>query len=289
MKKYIITSFVVIISILSCKKNGESQIEKNVVQKNLPSFEKLYSFINNQQSSGKFMINATSPLGWKDVNTVGVTVSGAFINKATQKADAGQTNFFNGLKVEPQIDKGYNGNFNWQDGNVLFGSELKLKLTRGTAAATATAPGGEIVANFKGGYSPQVFMCSNSFPDNVSDMSGNYISGLKLKPTYKFDWNKDSLNKNGVFVYIEYDPKDPSNEKFLRANPSRISNAIIVDDIGTYTLASDLFTDFPLNCRLRVYIGRGNFQYIAQPDGTTTDMQITTLSYQHGEFFYKTN
>jgi hypothetical protein len=288
MKKYSIVYLIIAVSILSCKKNGESQIEKNIVQKDLPSFETLFNFFTSEKTSGKFSVNTSTSLGATDLDKFfQVNINGVFLDKETQQPQRGQSSFFNNIEVEARSEVTYNKDLNWEIGKNLFGTELKLKLSR--AAYALPSPGGvpDTVSNFNGGYSPKVFVCTNSFPDNAVDGSFNYVSGTKLKPAYKFDWNKDTLNKNGVFVYIEYDPKDPSNAQFLSAYPTRISNAIIVNDIGTYTLASDLFTGFPLNSRLRVYIGRGNFQFIVQTDGTKTDMQLSVLTYQHGEFFYK--
>ena len=254
MKKYITVIVVLATTILACKKNAASDIEKNVVVKNLPTFESLYK-LETATTSGKFMVSAYMPLGATDLSTsCEITISGVFLNKATQKPEIGQDNYFNNVKVEcAPSNWGYGKQLNWDNGKELFGSQLNLKFKRG-APNSNNAVGGDTVLNLNGGYSPEAFICSNSFPESSMFSNGTYRSGTRLKPTYTFNWNKDTLNQNGVFIYLEYDPNDPNNASFVSANPERISNAIIVDDNGSYTLSSDLFTDLPLNSRLRIYI-----------------------------------
>lgn len=292
MKKYIIILIAVLTNLSSCKKNTEFQgIEKNVVKKNLPSFESLFNYASANNTSGKFMLTTNSHLGSKDLNKFFVVnINGAFLNKSTQQNEAGQANSFNNITVEPNQPLpeqvyGYYKNFNWADAGNLFGTKLNLRLHRGSAPSFA----GDTAVNYNGGYSPRVFVCSNNFLENATTTDGDYVNGTRMNPTFTFNWNKDSLNQNGVFVYVEYDPGNLGNADFQLTHPNREANAVMVDDNGTYTLTSELFVDIPLNARLNVYIGRGNFEYIKQVDGTLTDMQLTVLTYQYGEFFYKNN
>ncbi len=292
MKKNITIIIASLVILMSCKKNGDSQqFEKNVVKKDLPSFASLFSYATDNNTSGKFMITTSSVLGNTDLNKFfEININGAFLNKSNQQNEAGQTNYFNSIKVEPNEMKpgqvhGYYKNFNWSEAGELFGTNLNLKLQRGATASF----GGDTVVNYNGGYSPKVFICTNNFMENGMASDGEYFSGSKLNPTFTFNWNKDSLNQNGVFVYLEYDPDDFGNQTIKNSFPTRQANGVMVEDNGTYTLTSEMFVDIPLNSRLNVYIGRGNFEYIRQLDGTVTDMQMTVLTYQNGGLFYKTD
>ncbi len=288
--KYIILSFAVCSLAISCNKNSE-KFEKNVVRKNLPTFESLYKFVTDNNTSGNFMLETNTGLGNKDLNTYfTVHLSGAFIEKNTRQNSIGQTNYFNEIKIEPNIMKPgevycYDKNLQWNEGGRLFGTQLNLKLHKGEANSAA----GDTAVDYNGGYSPQVFVCSNNFAEAETTTDFHYIKGTTLKPTFTFTWNKDTLNQNGVFVYLEYDPNGYGNESLKASYPNKEASAIIVDDNGSYTLTNELFEDVPLNARMSVRIGRGNFSYIKQTDGSVTDMQMTVLTYQSGEFFYKTN
>lgn len=291
MKKYIIIS-ILISSIISCKKNGDTtQFEKNIVHNNLPTFASLYKYATDNNTSGKFMLTTNTALGNTDLNKFfEININGAFLEKSSQQNEAGQTNYFNNIKVDPNEMKpgqvqGYYKLFSWNEAGELFGTEINLKLHRGAAPTLV----GDTAINYNGGYSPKVFVCSNNFMENVITNSGEYVRGTKLMPSFTFKWNKDSLNLNGVFVYVEYDPNGIGNEILKTSYPNRAANGVMVDDNGIYTLTSELFVDIPLNARLSVRIGRGNFSYIKQLDGRVTDMQMSVLTYQYGEFFYKTN
>jgi hypothetical protein len=233
------------------------------------------------------MITGTTPFG-VNKETLGtflsININGVFLEKASQRPEVGGKNIFNGIEINPKADFGYYKDLNFEEGKILFGKNLKLTLNRGARRITE---GGDTVANFNGNYVPNIFYSTNNFSDRVVDENSLYTSGVTLKPNYTFSWNEDPNNNNGVFVYIEYDPKDPSNESFANAYPVHLSNAIIVEDNGTYTLSSELFDDFPVNSRLRVYMGRGNYGFITALDGSTSNMTMTALSYQFGEFFYK--
>lgn len=282
MKKITVISFL-LFSIIGCKKSLQLEIEKNVVQHNIPSFESLINFTDDSNVSGKFMIATSSPLREKNATNLKIHINGAFINKNTKSAESGSTNSFNGIEINcNQTDYSYDKILNWEVGKILFGKNLKMILRKNSSNFIA-----DTVVNFNGGYIPEIFICSNNFQDGVTNQNSQYVNGDKLRPTYVFNWNADSLNRNGVFIYVEYNPKFYGNEAFLNTNPNRVSNAIFVDDNGSYKLTSELFDDIPLNSVVEVYIGRGNFGYITTENGTLSDMQITALSYQYNQFFYK--
>jgi hypothetical protein len=290
--KNIILIIALFIGLVSCNKNKNTeQFEKNIVRNELPSFESLYKFATDKNTSGNFLIATNTGLGNTDLETYSdVQINGTFLEKNSQQNEAGQTSFFNGIGVEPNVMKpgevyGYNRNFKWSDAGKLFGTQLSLKLHRGAAASFA----GDTAIDYNGGYSPKVFVCSNNFEEGLTTTTGQYVRGTKVKPSFTFTWNKDSLNLNGVFVYVEYDPNGLGNETLKTSYPNREANGVMVDDNGSYTLTSELFADIPLNARLSFRLGRGNFSYIKQLDGSTTDMQMSVLTYQSGEFFYKTN
>ena len=294
MKKYSYIVFLLLSTFISCnKKNLLDNNEKYVVKKNLPSYQSLFNYITDNKISGSFILQTNAPLGYKDLsNHFVINVNGAFINKTTHQNEEGKTNFFNGIPVEPAVIKpgevfSYYKNFNYSDAGRLFGNELKLKLHRLILPQFTSSI--DTAIDYNGGYSPEIFVSTNNFEENSSNSNGEYISGTKVKPSFTFQWNKDSLNHNGVFIYLEYEPENFGNSLIKTSYPDRKANGIIVDDNGTYTLPDDLFEELPLNARLSVYIGRGNFEYIKQQDGTITDMQMTVLTYQFGELYYKTN
>lgn len=286
MKNKLIISCAISLAIVSCKKNSASDIEMNVIQKNLPSIESMYSFFTNQNTSGKFLIETNTSIGNNSLEIKTIHLNGAFINKNTQEREFGQTNSFDNIELSPTADGGYDKNISWNEGKNLFGKNLSLILRKGSANLVGTA---DTVINFNGGYVPKLFACTNYFQDGVSDQNMHYVSGTKMRPAFTFNWDKDTLNKNGVFVFIEYDPSTYGNESLSIANPNKASNAILVPDNGSYTLTSDMFEDVPLNARINVQIGRGNFGFIKNTDGTVTDMQMVALTYQQSSFYYKTN
>ncbi len=290
--KNIILIVALFSALVSCNKNKNTeQFEKNIVRKNLPTFASLYEYATDNNTSGKFLLTTNTGLGNTDLETsFEVHINGAFLEKGSQQNTEGQTNYFNNIKVEPNVMRpgevfGYDKHFKWSEAGKLFGTQLSLKLHRGAAASLV----GDTAINYNGGYSPKVFVCSNNFAEALTSTSGLYVKGTTVKPSYTFTWNKDSLNQNGVFVYVEYDPNGLGNETLKTSYPNREANGVIVDDNGAYTLTSELFADIPLNARVSIRIGRGNYSYMTQADGTVTDMQMTVLTYQAGEFFYKVN
>ena len=290
--KNILLAIALLSGFISCKKNqsGE-QFEKNIVRKNLPTFEALYKYATDNKTSGKFLLTTNTGLGNKDLETFfEVHINGGFLEKNSQQNEAGQNSFFNGIQVEPNIMvpgevHGYDKHFKWSEAGRLFGTQLRLKLHRGATPSLV----GDTAIDYNGGYSPKVFVCSNNFEEGLMTTQGQYVRGTTVKPSYTFTWNQDSLNLNGVFVYVEYDPNGIGNENLKANYPNREANGLIVDDNGSITLTSEMFADIPLDARVGVRIGRGNFSYIKQVNGTVTDMQMSVLTYQSGEFFYKTN
>ena len=280
--------YAIILAIFLCSCNKENIVkEKNVVKKSLPSLESLLKFNSDKNGSGGFLINFSSAIGTKDINELTVNINGAYLNKQTQAKELGGTNYFNGLAIECSKDGNsyYNGDFSLTKGGELFGKNLNLGLNRSSSPNSV----GDSVYNYNGGYVPEIFLISNNIERTVANANFEYISGTTLQPGFRFNWNKDSLNNNGVFIYLEYNPNTIGNEAFKTRFPNQKANGVLVDDNGSYRLTSDLFDDLPLNALITVHIGRGNFQYITQTDGTVTDMQITAITYQYDNMFYKDN
>lgn len=287
MKNIILLHIAIIITLFSCKKNGDFYVQKNKVFTNLPSLGKIFGFINDQHTSGKFMINVTSPLGKTDKKYFDVDISGGFLNKETQQREAGQFVSINGLIIPHNRDNiSFSKTFDWNTGKAVLGTKISMQMVK-TGFGSFT--NSDTIKNLYGGYSPEVFVCTNNFSDNVMTDSSRYYSGTKLKPSFTFTWIPDSLNRNGVFVYLEYDPTNPANDLFKDTYPSKVANGIIVDDNGSYTLPADMFTNMPLNSRLSIYMGRGISRWILNGNGTPTDMQISSLTYQYDNLFYKTD
>jgi len=283
MKQYAI---ILAIFLFPCNKENV-RIEKNVVKKNLPSLESLLKFNSDKNGSGGFLINFSSAVGAKDISELTVNVNGAYLNKQSQAKELGGTNYFNGLALECSKDGNsyYNGDYALAKGAVLFGKNLNLGLNKSYSPNTV----GDSVYNYNGGYVPEIFLVSNNIERTVTNANAEYISGTTLQAGFRFNWNMDTLNNNGVFIYLEYNPNTIGNESFKTRFPDQKANGVLVDDNGSYRLTSDLFDDLPLNALITIHIGRGNFQYISKTDGTVTDMQITAISYQYDNMFYKEN
>lgn len=127
-----------------------------------------------------------------------------------------------------------------------------------------------------GGIQP-VYNCDWSFKNSAFLSSGKLIK-----------WDADTLNTKGVFIFIEYDPTDETNAPLVAQGfNKRISNAIWIEDDGDYNLDAELFEDIPLNAKVELRMGRGNFNYLTDNNGKISNIQVYALSYIYGSFQYK--
>lgn len=285
MKK--INLFIIILGILSsCSKNSDLPFKKGIVQKNLPSFESLFNYLNNSNVSGRFLLQSNTSLGMSDISKIPtpININGGFFasNSSTERKAGGEAKFEN-IAISCTQDPSYHKEISYDEGKLLFGKKISVSLIKPESVAQGVVSN---PATYQTNYIPQIFNCSNVFQENIAGSDGAYISGTKIAPGYQFTWNVDSENQKGVFIFFEYDPNDPINNLVKSNFPKKASNGILVDDIGSYTLTQEMFADIPLNAKLNVYMGRGNFQYLANSDGTASDVQFTAISYKYGNLYY---
>ncbi len=271
--------------LISCTKKNDLTIKSGQVQKNLPSFEYLFNYLNNNDIEGTFMVVSSTPLGFDDFTKIShpININGGFYSsKGSMVRKAGGVAKFENISISCNQDPSYNKDLTYDEGNSLFGKMLKISLIKPSELSNVVSD----PAQYQSGYVPALFTCSNIFQDASYGSNGSYISGTKINTGYQFTWNIDTANQKGVFFYFEYDPSDPANNLVKANYPTKSSNAVLVDDNGAYSVAADMFTDIPLNSRINVYMGRANFAHLTDSAGNTTDIQFTAISYKYGSLFY---
>ena len=166
--------------------------------------------------------------------------------------------------------------------NQIFGEQLNIEVL-GFKKGISTS------SELKIGYVPQKIIPTNDIQNCSLYNNGDYFSGTILKPNFKLTWEKDSLNKNGVFIYLEFDSKHLGNEKHLNNSSKIISNLIFVEDNGLYTLDEKMFEGFPSNSVIGLYMGRTNIFIFKKNRQYKTPFQLLTASSCRGDFYYKSN
>ena len=258
-------SNILFIFLFSCSKNLQVINKKNIV------FKQTYPIqnISNKNKQWNILIQ-TSSYFTENILYHNIHFTGSF--KKDNKNSISSISF-NDLSIA--IGKKYfDSTISTQSPNQIFGKNLKLKVK-------------DLQVDI--GYIPTLLNPTNNIQSTVMYTNGDYFSGVILKPNFKFTWAKDSLNKNGVFIYLEFDPKHLGNEKHINNFSKILSNLIIVDDNGSYLIDEKMFEGFPSNSLLSFYIGRTNFFNINKMDGIKTPLRLLTASYCIGDFYYKSN
>ncbi len=287
----IISLLAVIMLIMSCsKKSNTTSIQKGEVQNGIPSFQSLLSFLNNTDVNGTFILQNNTLLGQTDFSkiTTPININGTFFaSKVSKQTKAGGEVKFGKIAFNCQ-NNSYNKDISFAEGKDLFGKTIEVSLTMPTLDNPSNNLTSALLPPmvYQSNYVPQLFICTTPIETNVHDASGNYISGTKIYPGSQLSWDIDPKNEKGVFIFFEYSPNDPANQQLTSSFGNRAANGVLVEDNGYYILPADMFTDIPLNAKIDVYIGRGNFQYFENADNND-EVQFTSLTYQYGHLWYK--
>lgn len=81
----------------------------------------------------------------------------------------------------------------------------------------------------------------------------------ELKQGLKVTWNTDNLNLRGVVIWITY---KPTNQLYIIAkdNMNYITDGLVVEDNGSYTITADNLARFPINSQVTLNVLRTNFE-----------------------------
>lgn len=284
MRQYVISA-VIIFSFFSCNKDKIIELKKGVVNTGIPSIESLQAFLGSHNTGGRFVVLQNSRFGDKDQPLVTTIVNGAFKNGLTFLK--GEKSKFEDIFVEcdPAINTYYK---DVSDSAVdkFFGKRISIQLERKGESGRASQ---DYIINTETGYNPQSLICTNEHGNLVYNYDWTILSGTPISSGSYLTWNMDEKNTKGVFVFIEYDPLEYANKSMKDAGfNKRQGNFVMVDDIGSYKLTDELFTDIPANAQIEVYIGRGNFEYLRDTQNNLTDIQFASLTFQTACFQYKT-
>lgn len=262
-----------LIILFSCSKNMQIINKKNIVLKQTFPIQN----ISNKNKVSDILMETHSYFTEK------IVYNEIHFNGSLKKAKSDSLSPILLNKVILNWEKNYfDSSVSTNTPNQIFGNQLNLRLNDKS---------GGVVKNSQTniGYIPKVFMPTNNIQNVSMYTSGEYFSGFILKPNFTFTWDKDSLNKNGVFIYLEFDSKHFGNEKYVNNSSKIFSNLIIVADNGSYKLNEKMLDGFPSNSVLGIYIGRTNVFKIKKMKGVKTPFQLLTASYCIGNFYYKSD
>jgi hypothetical protein len=291
MKKHInffVSALLMIASLLfaSCNKIG-SGLEKNKVYHGLKAFSSVMAFLNSP-SDANINIEQSGTLGGNKNRTrdsVGIHIETIFRNTAWSSFSC-SVNGYPLTANQPGIGESkYTTVSNTNGRNDYFGKNVRISFYKKMAnTAARTADDDSTTGTI---YVPQLIDLKQPLVTQSFDCNWNYLIADLMNPARELTWDSDHQNDKGVFFVVEYEPDNPTNKQFKDAGySSRIANAVTVDDNGSYKLAQELFQDIPLNAKIRLYVGRGNYGYLIDQNGNQTNVQVTSLSFVNGEFKY---
>lgn len=260
---------ILLLVILSCSKSMQVINKKNIV------FKQTYPIqnISDKRKISDILIETNSYFTEK------IIYDNIHFNGSLKRnnIDSISSILFNNVSVDWK-NKYFDSTISTNNPNPIFGHQLILGLKNRKK---------ENLLNI--GYIPHTFIPTNDIQSSVMFNNGDYFSGIILKPNFNFTWEKDSSNKNGVFIYLEFDPKHLGNEKHLNNYSKTISNLIVVEDNGSYRLEEKMVKGFPSNSVLSIYIGRTNVFSFKKNREFKTSFQLLTASSCRGDFYYKSN
>ncbi len=277
MKSNKIYFAVTVILLLSCSRNSQIFNKKNVILKQTFPIQK----ITNKSKLLNVIIEANTYFSEEKITYHDIHFNGRLVKKSN---DSITSVLFNSLLMKLDDKGNFDSTINLDKKNLIFGDTLHL-ITESKSKLNSN----ETFNNLIIGHIPKVFMPTKNIERTDLYNEGIYVSLVILKPNFSFTWEKDSLNKNGVYIYIEFDPTLPGNEKHKDKLPKIMSNLITVDDNGSYIVNERMFEGFPSEAILRVYIGRTNMFNIKKQKVFKTPFQLMTASYCIGIFYYKAN
>lgn len=283
MKSLIFSIFL--FTMISCKKNEFGyQAEKNKVFNSKLSLEQLIA-ANNNPSFGNVSFQESTSIAGGDRLPLGISINASFWDKQNKKNKAVHKRItIDGNELVPSPDfMSYQYHLNpVTDLNNLFGRKIRFKADGGNNARSSSLDDSVYIPE-------QIRLDFPGFIPFGSD-SGTILSASNLYSGLQINWNADDLNTSGVFLFVEYFPDDAGN-KTLKANGYDESqhNWILVDDIGTFTLTSELFEDIPNGARVRFSIARGGYNVIWNENYEVEDYRVFGFSVQQDNFRYVMN
>ncbi len=133
--------------------------------------------------------------------------------------------------------------------------------TSGPFTAAAAYYGTEVDIHLEGNANGEGSMSASLYvpelltwisPDTSARWGTDISSGFELK------WNPDANNEFGIGIIVEFDNWATANIDF--EDFPKVEKTIHTEDDGSYILTGGDFDGIPAGARLKIYIGRGNYE-----------------------------
>lgn len=241
--------FIFLIAALGCsKENIQQKLEGALASQRdqLPSEIQILELLE-LPTEGYATIRSWATLSIQDLRGPEVIISGFGYSKGGVKSDFGSLAF--GSIVTNTVSS---TNFDY----LTIGPSGAKELFGTTTSVSLAGSQSQDLPGFSTSYyiPKMMTITSPSFSNNSIVSSGTTIT-----------WEPDSNNTYGVGIAIHYDPNSHENTD-LNQSGSTVINVVRVEDTGSYTITANDLAGIPSNARLRLGIGRGNYQRVSMPD-----------------------
>jgi hypothetical protein len=250
MKKIFIISISAMLAFVSCN-NENTDISRDTPTKPSANFLKLF----NSDAENNILVESIGSL-YSDNRIENVAIGSKSHRQPISLS-------INGKKLTSSVDE--NASQSIKAANLpqsLFGKTVSLKINDGNLVLTPKTSNTNFTTHSKSDeqtlYIPELMSVS------ISKLSeGRIVSGTVI------NWNKDSNNKNGVVVVVQYNPFVQTNGDIIRANCESFTTYIDLSDSGSYTVTAADLKNLPNGANLSFYIGR--MAYAVTTDGSVSN------------------
>jgi len=250
MKKiHILSTAISCLVIFGCNKTNNETTKDVSGIPDIPSIIAGYQAVNTAKVHGKFYVKSLTINDQKNTNTA--QIGGAFYDDKGNIVEGGKVNI-GGVELKP--NKGFYGFDSFLERDKFFGHEVNFTVNKLITAQDPCGGDGQPPCSTGGGGGGIPVYVPQAITGNVNVIDGSY----------RFTWNRDPQNGNGVVIVAEYSPGLYANT----GNPTQVPvrKSILVPDNGYYYMEANWFDSFPRNGTIVLYIGRGSYTLINQGD-----------------------